>query len=366
MRVIRKHIGQKRKLLAIVKGNAYGLGAAPISKALAKAGTEWFGVNCTAEGAELREAGIRQRILVLSGFWPGEETQLLRYSLTPTITQVEQLRLLESAATKPTLRGKRLCVPFHLKINTGMNRLGLDPDEVSAFAKVLSECRHLELEATYTHLASSEDLTSEHVSFQEKRFVDALASLRRAGVSPGMIHLANSGAICNRSATWGDMVRPGAILYGYHQSPPQPEHKDDALEQIPLRPCLTLRTRIISLRTVPAGEGVGYAARFITERPSRIAILAAGYADGIMRARSNRGFVLVRGKRAPIVGIISMNLAAVDVTDIADAVVGDIVTIYGTDGIASISVSDAAHEIGTVTSELLCALGQRVPRFYLS
>jgi alanine racemase len=366
LRVIRKHIGRKRKLLAIVKANAYGLGAVPISKALASAGAEWFGVTCTSEGAELREAGIRQRILVLSGFWPGEETQLLRCGLTPTVTRVEQLRLLGHAAAKPALRGTRPRVPFHLKINTGMNRLGIDPNEIGKFAKALADCPHLELEATYTHFASSEDFMSEQTNFQEERFAKALARLRNAGVLPGMVHLANSGAICTRPATWADMVRPGAILYGYHQSFTQPNHKYGRMGQMLLRPCLTLRTRIISLRDVPPGEGVGYGARFVTQRPSRIAVLAAGYADGLVRTLSNRGCVLVRGKPAPIVGTISMDLATIDVTGVPDAVVGDVVTIYGTDGTSSISVSDAAHEIGTVTSDLLCALGGRVPRYYMS
>lgn len=366
LRVIRKRVGRKRKVLAIVKANAYGLGAVPISKALAKAGTEWFGVTCTSEGAELREAGIRQRILVLTGFWPGEEARLLRYGLTPTVTQVDQLRPLERAAAKPALRGKRARVPFHLKVNTGMNRLGIDPNEISAFAKALADCPHLELEATYTHFASAEDFTSEQTACQERRFAEALARLRGAGISPGMVHLANSGAISARPSTWGDLVRPGAILYGYHQSFTPPERKDEILGQIPLRPCLALRTRIISLRDVPSGQGVGYGARFVTQRPSRIAVLAAGYADGLVRARTNRGCALLRGKPAPIVGVISMDLATIDATEIPGAAVGDVVTLYGSDGGASIAVSDAAREIGTVTSDLLCALGRRVPRFYLT
>ncbi len=366
LRVIRRHVGRKRKVLAVVKANAYGLGAVPISKALAKAGTEWLGVTCTSEGAELREAGIRGRILVLTGFWPGEEVRLLRYGLTPTITSLEQLRHLERAAARPALRGKRARVPFHLKINTGMNRLGIEPDEIPSFARTLSDCPHLELEGTYTHFACAEDFTSQQTDCQEKDFAEAVKRLRDARVSPGMLHLANSGAICARPSTWADMVRPGAILYGYHQSFSPPQRKEEVAACMPLRPCLSLRTRVIALRDVPPGRGVGYGARFVTQRPSRIAVLAAGYADGIVRQRTNRGCVLLRGRPAPLVGIISMDLAAVDATDIPDASIGDIVTVYGTDGAATISVSDAARELGTVTSDLLCALGRRVPRFYLS
>jgi alanine racemase len=365
LRVIRKHVGAKRKVLAVVKANAYGLGSVPISKALAKAGAEWFGVTCTNEGAELRKAGIKKRILVLTGFWPGEEAHLLRHGLTPTITTVEQLRQLERAAAKPHLRGKRSRVPFHLKINTGMNRLGLDFADIKSFVSALANCPHLSLEGTFTHFASSEDFTSEQTSCQERQFQAALAKMREFGVSPGLVHMANSGAIAGRPSTWCDMIRPGALLYGYHQSFEPAERKQEIIGSIPLRPCLSLRTRIIALRNVLPGQGVGYGAQFVTQRPSKIAVLAAGYADGMLRLRANRGAALVHGKPVPLVGVISMDLSTIDVTDIPNAAIGDVVTIYGADGDASIPVSEAAREIGTVTSDLMCALGRRVPRFYL-
>ena len=366
LRVIRRQVGTQRKILAVVKANAYGLGSVPISRALARAGTEWLGVTCSREGIELREAGIRKRILVLTGFWPGEEEILLLHGLTPTVTRVDQLRPLEKVAARAAGRKRNFRAPFHLKINTGMNRLGIEPRDVDAFAKELERCPHLKLEGTYTHFASAEDFTSDQTARQEKKFFAALERLRALGVSPGMVHLANSGAICARPSTWGDVVRPGAILYGYHQGFDPPEKKAEVMKQMDLRPCLSLRARIISLREVPAGEGVGYGARFVTKRPSRIAVIAAGYADGLVRARTNRGDALLRGKRVPIVGTISMDLATVDATAVPDAAIGDIVTIYGSDGADSIEVSDAAREIGTVTSDLLCALGRRVRRFYLS
>jgi alanine racemase len=366
LKVIRRHVGAPRKILAVVKAYAYGLGAVPISKALAKAGVEWLGVTCSSEGIELREAGIRKRILVLTGFWAGEEEILLRHDLTPTVTRLEQLAQLERAAARAARRKKNFRAPFHLKINTGMNRLGIEVDEVDAFAKQLARCPHLLLEGTYTHFASAEDFTSDQTARQERKFSAALERLRGLGVSPGLVHLANSGAICARPSTWGDLVRPGAILYGYHQGFDPPEKKAEVKAQMDLRPCLSLRARIISLRDVAAGEGVGYGARFVTERASRIAVIAAGYADGLVRARTNRGAALLRGRRVPLVGTISMDLATVDATEVRDAAIGDIVTIYGSDGGDSIEVSDAAREIGTVTSDLLCALGRRVRRFYLS
>jgi alanine racemase len=359
---IRKHVGASRQILAVVKSNAYGLGAVPIAKALQKAGTEWFGVTCANEGIELREAGIRRRILLLTGFWPGEEKRLIENKLTPTATRLNDLGYLERAATK-IFRGKSR-MKFHLKINTGMNRLGISPDEIDAFCLTLKKCPHIELEGTYTHFASAEDFTAKQTSDQELVFRSCLDRMERLGVSAGIVHMANSGAISARPSTLGDMVRPGAILYGYYQSFDPPQKKQEVMGQMPLEPCLTLRARIISLREVPAGEGVGYAARFITKRPSRIAVINAGYADGVVRARTNHGFALLHGQCVPLVGIISMDLTTLDVTDVPGAKIGDVVTIYGDDGAARIDVSDVAREIGTVTSDLLCALGRRVPKFY--
>src|SRR6204780_3146537 len=275
LKVIRRHVGARRKILAVVKANAYGLGSVPISKALAKGGVEWLGVTCSSEGIELREAGIRKRILVLTGFWAGEEEILLRHDLTPTITRLEQLRQLERAAGRRARRVRNFRAPFHLKINTGMNRLGVEVDEVGAFAAELSRCGHLKLEGTYTHFASAEDFTSDQTARQERKFFAALERLRELGVSPGLVHLANTGAICARPSTWGDLVRPGAILYGYHQGFDPLEKKAEVKAQMDLRPCLSLRARIISLRDVAAGEGVGYGARFVTERASRIAVIGA-------------------------------------------------------------------------------------------
>jgi alanine racemase len=362
LRVIRKQVGAQRKILAVVKSNAYGLGAVPVAKALQKAGTEWFGVTCANEGVELREAGIRKRILVLTGFWPGEERRLLQNNLTPTVTRVDDLGHLERSAKAA---GGKSRLRFHLKINTGMNRLGISADEVDCFARTLAGCKHLELEGTFTHFAAAEDFTARQTNQQEKVFLACLDRMRALGVSPGIVHMANSGAICARPSTWADMVRPGAILYGYYQSFDPPQKKQEVMGQVALQPCLSLRARIISLRNVPAGEGVGYAARFVTKRPSRIAVINAGYADGVVRARTNRGWALVRGKRVPLVGTISMDLTTLDLTDVPEAVLGDIVTIYGKDGDTSIEVSEVAHEIGTVTSDLLCALGRRVPKFYV-
>jgi len=246
-----------------------------------------------------------------------------------------------------------------------MNRLGILPSEIDSFAGALAESRHLELEGTFTHFASAEDFSARQTDEQEQVFRDCLDRVRALGVSPGIVHMANSGAICARPSTWADMVRPGAILYGYYQSFDPPDKGHEVRQKLPIQPSLSLRARIITLRDLPPGQPVGYGARFVTDRPSRIAVINAGYADGILRQRTNRGCALVRGKHVPLVGTISMDLTTLDVTDVPDVALGDIVTIYGRDGEAEIQVSDVAREIGTVTSDLLCALGRRVPRHYV-
>jgi alanine racemase len=362
LRTIRRHIGPKPQILAVVKSNAYGLGAVPVAKALQKAGAERFGVTCANEGVELRESGIRKPILVLTGFWPGEEKRFITNRLTPSVTRLEDVRALERAAKSARVKSR---LKFHLKINTGMNRLGLLPSELNAFASALADCRHIELEGTFTHFASAEDFSARQTDEQEETFRKCLDRLRALGISPGIVHMANSGAICARPSTWADMVRPGAIIYGYYQSFDPPQKGQEIRDRLPVEPSLSLRARIITLRDLPAGQPVGYGARFVTERPSRIAVINAGYADGILRQRTNRGCALLRGHRVPLVGAISMDLTTLDVTSVPDAVLGDIVTIYGRDGNAEIKVSDVAAEIGTVTSDLLCALGRRVPRYYV-
>jgi alanine racemase len=362
LRTVRKHIGPKPQILAVVKSNAYGLGAVPVTKALEQAGADRFGVTCSNEGIELREAGVKRPILVLTGFWPGEEKRFIEHKLTPTVTRIEDVKLLERAAKTAKMKSR---LRFHLKINTGMNRLGISPSQIAAFASAFADCKHLELEGTFTHFASAEDFSARQTDDQEQLFRECLDHMRSLNLSPGIVHMANSGAICARPSTFADMIRPGAIIYGYYQSFDPPHKGQEVRDRLPLEPSLSMRARIITLRDLPPGQSVGYSARFTTQRPSRIAVINAGYADGLMRQRTNHGCVLVRGKRVPLVGAISMDLTTIDVTDVPDVALGDIVTIYGKDGNAEIKVSDVAREIGTVTSDLLCALGRRVPRFYL-
>lgn len=353
-----------RKVLCIVKGNAYGHGGPPVAKALEKAGSDWFGVTCTEEGIGLRQAGVRKPILILTSFVPGEEKRLLQHNLTTVIHRCEQLAQLERAAARS---GKRK-VSFHLKIDSGMNRLGIDPGDIDCFARQLAKSRHLQLTGVMTHFASAEsfadNVAGHQTRAQEEKFFAAVDRLRALKIDPGIVHLANSGAIVTRPETWADMVRPGAILYGYHPGYDPIEQGAEIEKRLPLKPAMSLRSRIISLRDVPAGAGVGYGSTFIPQKPSRIAVLAAGYGDGIHRSLGNHGSVLIRGTLAPIVGIVSMDVTMIDVTEVPGVEIGDTATIYGTDGKFTHPAHLVARSIGTVTSDLLCAVSQRVPRIY--
>src|SRR5215467_14108996 len=355
-----------RKVLCVVKGNGYGHGGPPVAKHLEKAGADWFGVTGAAEGEAVRKAGVRKPILALTSFWPGEESQLLANKISPAVIRCQQLADLETAAARRKL-GKR-SVGIHLKIDTGMNRLGIAPTDIDCFARQYEKCWRLKLQGVFTHFASSEVFAgpvAAQTCDQEASFHRAVERLRGLGIDPGLIHLANSAAIASRPETWADMVRPGAILYGYHPGYAPIERRAEADKQLPLRPVVSLRTRIISIRNVPAGEGVGYNARFVSGRPSRIAVLAASYGDGIHLSLGNNGHVLVNGVLAPIVGIISMDVTMADVTDVPNVQLGDIATVYGPDDRGNLLAANlVARSIGTVTSDLLCGVSARVPRVY--
>jgi alanine racemase len=354
-----------RKVLSIVKGNGYGHGGAPVGKALEKIGSDWFGVASAGEGIEIRKQGVRTPILVLGGFWPGEEKNFLEYDLTPAIHRCEQLATFETAAAK--LRKRHVAI--HVKVDTGMNRLGIAPSDADCFARQLVKCPHLELDGVFTHFASSEVLNESPTGIQTRcqteRFYQAVDRLRALGVDTGLLHLANSAAIAARPETWADMVRPGAILYGYHPGLDPIERRNEIESKLPLRPVMSLRARLIGLRTVAIGDSVGYNASWVAQRPSKTAVMSAGYGDGIHRSLGNRGCVYIRGYRAPMIGIISMDVTLLDVTDVPDVAIGDVATVYGTDGDNVYPANVIARSIGTVTSDMLCAVSQRVPRFYL-
>ena len=320
---------------------------------------------CVSEGVELRQAGIQAPIIVLTGFFPGEENDLLEYDITPGITELGQVERLERAAqAAPNLRGQVRC---HVKVDTGMGRLGVPCQELPRLIDKLTANRALQLEGLYTHFASAEDFTSEQTRQQLECFEQARTQFAVHGLQPPLIHLANTVAIVARPETWGTMVRPGSMLYGYLSFFKFPDGQDrsaELAEKVPVRPVLALKARVYLVRDYPAQAPLGYGANYVTQRPSRIAILPIGYGDGWRRGLSGRCRVILRGQYAPAVGTIGMDLTLVDVTDILGAQPGDEVILIGSNATASIPPTEPARALDTVASEVLAGLGKRIPRVY--
>ena len=348
-RAIRARVGSGIQIMAVVKADAYGHGAPEAARALAAEGAAWFGVTSASEAVGLRCAGLTHPILLFSGFWPGEEEVLEAQRLTPSVFAEEQLGLLEAYGRK---RGVRM--PFHLKADTGMRRLGIGDQDLAPFLQKLRGCEHAQLEGLYTHLASA-DHSLEQTRAQLELFNQARRRVQQAGFDPPWIHLANSAALALCPESHGTMVRPGLALYGYQ------------LCDTPLRvaPVLSLKSRVVSLRQVPAGTAVGYGATHTTRAPAWIATVCAGYADGVNRALSNRGRALVRGCFAPVVGRVNMDFTLLDVTGILGVQAGDEVVFIGRQGAAEITAVEVAELAGTIPYEILCNIGPRVPRMYL-
>ncbi len=375
-RVLQQHLGPDVTICAVVKCNAYGHGVEECAPALEEAGAKWFGVTSTDEGIVLREVGITGRILVMCGLYSGEEEEALRHSLTPAVFRLEQAQALARAVAR---QGRKQPAAIHLKIDTGMGRLGIPLSELESFAQGVKRLPEIELEGVFSHLASSEILDDQDTSQQIERFAAALQTLAEHGLHPPIRHLANSSAVLRRPNSWHTFVRPGLALYGYEQSP---SHLNGpaamALAPQLLRPALAWKTHIIGLRDVPAGQALGYGGAYVTRAPARIAVVSVGYGDGLSRKVSTlagmnvessagdpllgRGEVLLRGQRAPMVGRISMDLTLVDVTQISGTAIGDEVVLIGTSGRQRISAVDLARSSDTVVYETLCNLSKRVPR----
>lgn len=353
-REVRKKVGQKVKILSVVKADAYGHGAREVAKALAEAGSDAFGVTTVAEGIELREAGIRAPILILAGVYPEEIDALLQNQLTPAIGSVEMLQRLEAVARK--LGGS---IKFHLKVDTGMGRIGLLSSEIDSWLPELEKIRALKLEGLFSHFSQAESRNEEYTKRQLKNFLSVVERLRGAGFDPPLVHMAKSAAVMTLPDSYFTMVRPGLILYGIHPSPAM-------IKQIALKPVLSWRTRVLQLKRLPRGSSIGYGRTFVTKRKSLVATLPVGYADGYHRLLSNRGAVLVRGKRAPVVGRISMDLTMIDVTDIGGVEQGDEVVLLGRQGAETISADEMAQWAETISYEIFTSISSRVPRIHYS
>jgi alanine racemase len=360
-RIIREHVGAERAIMAIVKADAYGHGLPNVARELARVGVDWFGVASADEGVELRQLGIKQPILLLTGFWEGEQSALTDYDLVPAIYSEDQLATIEEWGRR---MGRR--IRFHLKVNTGMGMLGLHWQGVEPFLNLYRGMSSVEMEGLFEQFAAAEDFSRPQTEEQMERFACVQQGLARAGIRPKYFHQANSEAIVGRPQAWGNMVRPGLLLYGYHLPMRVPDGTPGPVcRSLPVRQVLSFKTKVISVKEVPAGIPLGYGGRYVTPRNSRIATLPAGYADGMNRRLSGKGKVLVRGQFAPIVANISMDLTLVDVTDVAELRIGDEVVVIGQQGNCFQTAIDLAEVTGTLPYEILCGIGKRVPRRYL-
>ena len=359
--VVQRHIGAGITVCAVVKADAYGHGAVECARALEEEGARWLGVTSLDEAIPLRDAGIRTRILLMTGFWRGEEEEIIRLQLTPTVWEPGQVELLEKAAAGLGLPRH----PVHLKVDTGMGRLGVDPEDLYQVASALKFSPHLLLEGLSTHLASSEVLDAPSVNEQLQKFEQVRNLLRNEGFDPPLVHVANTGAVISKRESWNTMVRPGIALYGYHLPFERAGREVSGSKlRLGVKPVLTWKTRILSLRDVRANQALGYGGTYVTKAPARIAALPVGYADGLNRALSSRGRVIVREHYAPIVGRISMDLTLADVTGLPGVSVGDEVILLGAlDGL-SVDAREHAELANTNVYEILCAISKRVPRKY--
>jgi alanine racemase len=358
---VQRHIGAGITVCAVVKADAYGHGAVECARALEEEGARWLGVTSLDEAIPLRDAGIRTRLLLMTGFWRGEEEEIIRLQLTPTVWEPGQVELLEKAAAGLGL--PRL--PVHLKVDTGMGRLGVDPEDLYQVASALKASSHLLLEGLSTHLASSEVLDAPSVNDQLQKFEQVRSLLRNEGFDLPLVHVANTGAVISKQESWNTMVRPGIALYGYYLPFERAGREVSGSKlRLGVKPVLTWKTRILSLRDVRANQALGYGGTYVTKAPARIAVLPVGYADGLNRALSSRGRVIVREHYAPIVGRISMDLTLADVTGLPGVSVGDEVVLLGAlDGL-SVDAREHAELANTNVYEILCAISKRVPRKY--
>jgi alanine racemase len=364
-RTVAKHTGAGVIVCAVVKADAYGHGAVECSRALEAEGAKWLGVTSLDEAIPLREAGIESRILLMTGFWRGEESEIVRLQLTPTVWEPWHIESLEMAAARGTVSKGNMRQAVHLKVDTGMGRLGVSPEELPAVLKTLKGAPHLLLEGLSTHLASSEIMDAPSVGEQERRFEEALRMVRAAGFVPELVHMANTSALISRRETWNNMVRPGVALYGYYL-PFQRAGREvsGGTLRLPVKPVLTWKTRILSMRNFAASQALGYGGTYVTKAPAHVAVLPVGYADGYNRQLSNRGRVIVRDHYAPIVGSISMDLTLVDVTGIPEVAVGDEVILLGTSDGLSVDALEHARLANSSPYEILCNISKRVPRRY--
>jgi alanine racemase len=369
--LIRDFVTPHATVCAVVKCDAYGHGAVECARALESAGAKWFGVTSTDEGLELRRGGITGRILLMSGMWHGEADSIVEHDLTPAVWSAAQIAELNAAAEK----FGNTAFPVHVELDSGMSRQGVLPRHLARVLEAARKAKFICLEGLHSHLASAEVVDAEDVEQQMATYQHALEQLAIAEIRPACLHLANSAAIVAQKPAWQGLnqsgksptalVRPGIALYGYFLPFVTTKGDRSNTEPLPVNPVLSWKTRIIDIRDVGAGQGVGYNRAHITSAPAKIATLSVGYGDGLSRRLSSLGRVLVRGEFASIVGKISMDVTGIDVTGIPGAQIGDEAVLIGQQGQRKLTASDLAEVMKTIPYEVLCSISKRVPRKFL-
>lgn len=348
VRELKKHAGARTALLAVVKANAYGHGAAMVARTAAEAGAQYLGVACADEGVQLRLAGVNLPILVMGYVAPWEAEKIVTHGLAATLN-TRQLAL--AVAGLAVQQG--LTVPVHIKVDTGMNRFGLSPREVAPFAEFVRTLPGLKVEGIYTHFAVADEADKTFTRHQFQKFLGVADSLPWISIR----HVANSATILDMPEMCLEMVRPGISLYGVYPS-------GQVNRSIQLKPALSLRSRVARLHDLAAGESVSYGRTWVADKPSRVALVPCGYADGIHRCLSNKGVVLIHGQRAPVRGRICMDQFVVDVSHIPGVRANDEVVLIGRQHGGEITAEEVAELAGTISYEIFCGIPPRVPRVY--
>jgi len=352
-RAVRERVGPGVKVMGVVKADAYGHGAAACARRLEAEGAEWFGVATPEEGLNLRRAGVARPVLSFGGFWEGQAEVCVSEGITPVVYRLDMAEALGAAA-----RAAGRVADIHVKIDTGMGRLGVRYDEAGEFAERLKRVEGVRVGGLMTHFAAADEPRRDCFTEEQlKRFREGVAAFRSRGYAPELVHTANSAATFAHPETRGNMVRPGGVLYGLWRDvlPPLADTPE-------LRPVMSVRTHITLLKQVHRGETLGYGCTYEAAREMTVATVPAGYADGYARGLSNRGRVIVKGKLAPVVGRVSMDLTLLDVTDVEGVRVGDRVTLLGADGGLLVPAEELAQTAGTLSYEITCGVSARVPR----
>ena len=352
---IRRITSPKAKILAVVKADAYGHGVVEVTKALTKCGADYLAVACADEGKQLRRAGVELPILILGASCAADCKDLIEYSLMPTVFSLEFAQELSKTAQKLNKK-----IKIHIKLDTGMSRIGfvagVDDDALTEDILKISKMPGIEIEGIFSHFSVSDEKDSSYTELQLKRFLSVCELLEKKGLHIPIRHIANSAAIMMYPEAHLDMVRAGIILYGLY-----PSDEVDK-KRIDLHPVMTLKSRITMVKTLQAGRGVSYGKTYITDRPTKIATVPIGYADGYARLLSGSAKMAVQNKPVPVIGRICMDQCMIDVTSVNNINTGDEVTVFGAD---VVTADDIADWLGTVNYEIVCMVSMRIPRIYL-